>query len=88
MTTPINVEEPLNTHQLWLTVGKYQVTEDYFNEKVSNFITNKLIEERQEAIYEIMRGQHGHDEATIVKSLQIDVDALRATLSNTVEGEK
>ncbi|MBS4040397.1 MAG: hypothetical protein KGZ81_07340 [Flavobacteriales bacterium] len=33
-----------------------------------------VVEERQEIVYEIMRGEHGHDEQSIVKSLQASLN--------------
>lgn len=42
-------------------------------------------DERQEVVYEIMRGQHGHDERVIVKSLQENIDAQLNTLEKGEE---
>jgi len=44
---------------------------------ISTYTANAVREARQELVYEIMRGQHGHDEVSIVRSLQEDIDSDR-----------
>jgi len=43
---------------------------------IEAYVHTQTTDTKQEIVYEIMRGQHGHDEVTIVKSLQEDVDDL------------
>lgn len=55
--------------------------DDDLDEIISKVLQKVEIEVKQETVYEIMRGQHGHDEHVIVKSIQEDVDTLTTNKS-------
>lgn len=68
---------------LYFSVGGFDVTRDdaknmYF--AAVRMKNDAVIEEREEVRYEIMRGQHGHDEISIVKSLEESIEHRKGEL--------
>ena len=89
MKTNTNTEELRKVIHAQLNLASFDghqgVPEDYERyegnilKAIDQYVHQKTIEAQQEIVYQIMRGEHGHDEKSIVESLQASLNT---------EGEK